>query len=139
MNAAVAIIMLDDERYLCQLRSQRARIYYPDHWGLFGGAVEPGESAEEGLRRELREELSLEVKHAEFFTEFTFDFGFQGFGILWRRFYIVPLAASRIADLTLGEGREVRAFTARELLDGRRVVPYDAFAIWLHATQRTPT
>ena len=30
----------------------------------------------------------------------------------------------------------MRVFTAPELLAQPRVVPYDAFAVWLHATQR---
>lgn len=135
-NAAVGLIVLEDGRYLCQLRSQRPGIFYPDHWGLFGGAVNPGESPEAGLKRELREELALEVESAEYFTEFTFDFSFSGKGHVWRRYYLVPLECSGIAALQLGEGREFRAFTDRELLDQARVVPYDAFAVWLHATQQ---
>lgn len=126
--------MLEDGRYLCQLRSSRAGIFYPDHWGLFGGAVEVGEDPDDGLKRELREELSLEAFSAEFFTEFTFDFGFRGLGKLWRRFYVVPLTTETLAGLRLGEGSELRAFKADDLLRDERVVPYDAFAIWLHAS-----
>jgi 8-oxo-dGTP pyrophosphatase MutT (NUDIX family) len=46
-NAAVALIILDDGRFLCQLRSQKPGIFYPDHWGLFGGAADPDESPED--------------------------------------------------------------------------------------------
>ena len=35
--------------------------FYPDVWDLFGGHVEEGESPEEALRREAREELGIEV------------------------------------------------------------------------------
>src|SRR5688500_7694038 len=75
-NASVALIVLEDHRYLCQLRSTVSEIFYPGHWGVFGGAVEEGEDPEAGLKREIREELSIEIDSAEYFTEFTFDFSF---------------------------------------------------------------
>jgi len=134
-NSAAGLIVLEDGRYLCQLRSQKSGIYYPDHWGLFGGAVDSGESAEAGLKRELNEELALAIGNAEYFTEFTFDFSFRGLGRVWRRYYLVRLDRNELSKLRLGEGRELRVFTARELLAQPRVVPYDAFAVWLHAIQ----
>ena len=98
-NAAVGLIVLDDGRYLCQFRSQIPGIFYPDHWGLFGGAVEPDESPDEGLKRELKEELALEINSVEYFTEFTFDFSFRGLGQVWRRFYLVPLNLGKLGLL----------------------------------------
>ena len=53
-NAVVGLILLDGGRYLMQQRSQLPGIFYPGHWGLFGGGVEPGETAEAALERELR-------------------------------------------------------------------------------------
>ena len=135
-NAAVGLIVLEDGRYLCQLRSQKPGIFYPDHWGLFGGAVDSGESAESGLKRELQEELALFAKYVDYFTEFTFDFSFRGLGRVWRRYYVVRLGSNELNRLRLGEGKELKVFNAPALLSQPRVVPYDAFAVWLHATQR---
>jgi 8-oxo-dGTP pyrophosphatase MutT (NUDIX family) len=134
-DAVVGLIVCDDGRYLMQLRSQKPGIFYPGHWGLFGGAVDPGETADAALSRELWEELGIEIAHAEYFTEFTFDFGFCGHGRVWRRYYTIEIASSSVDEMILGEGSDLRTFHAREILVGRRVVPYDAFAIWLHATQ----
>lgn len=72
------------------------------------------------------------------FTEFTLDFDFIGLTRLYHCFYVAPLAASRVPSLQLGEGDALQAFEARDLLHHHRVVPCDAFAIWLHATQRPP-
>ena len=47
-DAAVALIVLDDLRYLMQLRDQKPGIFYPGHWGLFGGGIDPGESRKTG-------------------------------------------------------------------------------------------
>ncbi|STY84498.1 CTP pyrophosphohydrolase [Mobiluncus mulieris] len=60
----VAAAILDDLDTLTRvLGAQRS---YPEQWrGFFefpGGKTEPGETPEQALRRELREELSLEVE-----------------------------------------------------------------------------
>jgi len=67
-DAVAAIICVEGDGYLMQLRDARPDIWYPDHWGLFGGAIDPGEEPIQALRRELLEELELEVGEAEFFA-----------------------------------------------------------------------
>ena len=42
-SAVAAIIVVDRERYLMQLRDDAPHIWYPGHWGLFGGAIDAGE------------------------------------------------------------------------------------------------
>ena len=56
----VAVAMLHRQgKWLLQLRDDIEGIIAPGCWGLFGGHVEPGESVEAGLRRELNEEIDL--------------------------------------------------------------------------------
>ena len=45
-------------RFLLQHRDNVPNIWHPDHWGLFGGEIESWETPEQGLLRELEEELS---------------------------------------------------------------------------------
>lgn len=40
-----------------QLRDDYPHILYPGHWGFFGGHLEPGETPEMGVKRELLEEI----------------------------------------------------------------------------------
>jgi len=135
-DAAAALILVgEDKRYLLQLRDQKPGIFFPGHWGLFGGATDAGESPETSLRRELAEELKLAVEELRYFTEFEFDFAFCGLGRFKRRFYEVSIRESSLSQLVLGEGVEMRAFTAGELFHRLRLVPFDAFAIWLHASR----
>jgi 8-oxo-dGTP pyrophosphatase MutT (NUDIX family) len=137
-HAAVALIIVGERpRYLMQLRDQKPGIFYPGHWGLFGGAIDPGEVPESTLQRELAEELRMGDVELTYFTEFEFDFSFCGYGRLIRRCYEVRVADSALPDLVLGEGTEMRLFSAAEILAGPRVAPYDALAIWLHASKHS--
>lgn len=131
--AAVSLIIDEAGRYLMQLRDDNPTIFFPAHWGCFGGALEPGESHEAALERELDEELGLDLRGRVVtrFTRFTFDFGFAGGGIIDRVFFEVPIRAAEVPGLTLGEGQKMRLIAGQDLM-ARKVVPYDRFAVWMH-------
>jgi 8-oxo-dGTP pyrophosphatase MutT (NUDIX family) len=134
-GATAAIILIEGGRDLLQHRDSAPEIFFPDHWGMFGGGTEPGESDQQGLRRELMEELTLDFLEGDFryFTHFDFDFGFCGRGKIRRVFFeIGPLPLSALEKVILREGRAVEAFTAREALGTLRLTPYDSFALWMH-------
>jgi hypothetical protein len=38
-DAVAALLVHEDGRYIMQLRDQKEGIFYPGHWGCFGGAV----------------------------------------------------------------------------------------------------
>lgn len=133
-DAVAALLRLSDGRYVMQLRDPKPEIFYPDHWGCFGGAVDPGETPLAALVRELAEELQVPVDPAAMtrFTEFTFDFGFAGDGVRVRTYFALTLPQSDLTGLVLGEGADLGAFEADRLLAMPRVVPYDAFAVWMY-------
>lgn len=132
-NAAVALIVDEHERYLVQLRDAKPTIFFPDHWGCFGGALEPGETDEQCLAREIDEELGLDLRQCavRHFTTFTFDFGFAGGSVIHRAFFEVRADSAVLGTLALNEGRAKEFFAGSELL-AKQVVPYDRFAIWMH-------
>ena len=55
LNGASGIVLNDRNQILLQLRSDINR------WGFLGGYMELGESAEEGVLREIKEESGLDV------------------------------------------------------------------------------
>jgi 8-oxo-dGTP pyrophosphatase MutT (NUDIX family) len=138
-DAAAAILVGPDGRYLLQLRDDKAGIFYPGHWGCFGGAIEASDaSVAAGLRREIAEELgvALPVSAFQLFTTMTYGLDFAGLGNVMRAYYEAAIGQHMIDGLTLGEGSSFAFFSAREALGGLRMTPYDSFALWLHANRR---
>ena len=66
------------EYLLCRMPEGRG--VFPGEWGLPGGGIEPGETVEEAVRREIREEVGLSLQLAEplFFTDGTYVKTFPG-------------------------------------------------------------
>lgn len=135
-NAVAALLVLEDGRYIMQLRDAVPNIFYPDHWGCFGGAVNDGETPLAALMREVGEELEYVVTNASEFTRFDFDFSPCGYSRVSRIYFIEHVPGSALQHFALHEGAAVEAIRGEDLLNSRRVTPYDAFAIWMHMSMR---
>jgi 8-oxo-dGTP pyrophosphatase MutT (NUDIX family) len=138
-DAVAALLIHEDSRYIMQLRDSKPGIFYPGHWGCFGGAVEPGEAPVDALRRELREEIEFEMPGAFRFTQFDFDFTPLGYPKVYRIYFEVRVPDAAFKSLLLHEGQDVQAFRGEDLLVTRRVTPYDAFAVWMHMNRPRPS
>jgi 8-oxo-dGTP diphosphatase len=64
----VAAIIQYQNRFLCLQRGLSKLGYISKKYEFPGGKIELGESREEALKREIIEELSVPLKHLEFFT-----------------------------------------------------------------------
>ena len=131
-DAVAALLVLDDGSYLLQQRDDKPGIWYPDHWGCFGGSVDPGEGPLDALHRELYEELELEFDEAEYFTRFDFDLTTLGASRFYRMFYVVRVSPVQHSGLVLHEGKAFGAFPGETVCRDLKVTPYDAFALFLH-------
>ena len=68
----VAAIILDAEGKI--FATQRGYGDWKDWWEFPGGKIEHGESPEEALKREIREELSTEITIDDFFCTVEYDY-----------------------------------------------------------------
>lgn len=135
-DAVAALLVHEDGRYIMQLRDCMPGIFYPGHWGCFGGAVEPGETPVDALKRELREEIEFEMPEATRFTQFDFDFSPLGYPKVYRIYFEVQVLDAAFRRFILHEGADLQAFRGENLLVTRRVTPYDAFAVWMHLNRQ---
>lgn len=78
-SAAVAALIFDaDGRMMLTRRAIEPHIGMLD---LPGGFIEPGESAEEALIRELYEELGVQVRSLTYFCSFPNEYPFSGLSV----------------------------------------------------------
>jgi len=110
-HVALAILHQRNQ-FLLQLRDDSPGIVYPGYWGLFGGHIEPGESPEAGLRRELQEEIGYVP------TTLT-AFGCYRSPKVVRHVFYAPLTVA-VADLVLYEGWDLDFWTPEEVQRGDR-------------------
>ncbi len=101
----VATVLLFDRtgKLLIYLRDEdKAWLPYPGYWDLFGGLVEKGETPEQALVREVKEELGYELREYRKFGEYLVIDG-DAFPNL-KHVYWAKIDASK-EELTLHEGQ----------------------------------
>lgn len=109
----VALAILRQEgKFLMQLRDDDPNILYPGRWGFFGGHLEPGESAEVGVRRELLEEIS-------YCPAVLIPYDYQEEASVIRHIYYGELDVD-LGQLVLGEGMDLGLLSQEDIQRGDR-------------------
>ena len=116
----VAAIIHDAEGRI--FATQRGYGEWKDWWEFPGGKMEAGETPEEALRREIREELSTKISVDEFFC--TVEYDYPKFH-LTMHCYLCSLLTEA---LHLNE-HEAARWLAKEELDSVRWLPADESVI----------
>jgi 8-oxo-dGTP pyrophosphatase MutT (NUDIX family) len=130
---AAALLVAETGRYLMQRRDAFDWINFPDHWACFGGMVEPGESPEAAVRREIYEELGYRAGAVELFTEYRLVMPFPAPRLERLTFFRISIREAEVPMLALNEGADLRLFHPEELAAEARAVPWDLAAVLMHA------
>ncbi len=110
----IAAIILENDRgeFLLALRDNKSWIPFPHHWDLIGGHVEEGETPEEALVREVKEELDIDIKDYVFYKKIECLTGdaYENIKYIYTGRIDVP-----IDEVTLLEGERAQYFPREEI------------------------
>lgn len=108
MIDVTAAIIQQNGRILVARRKPEAHM--GGYWEFPGGKIEPGESPEQCLHRELKEELNIDSKIGLFFGESCYDYGTKEIRLLC---YFVDYLGG---TFTLSDHDTIRWLPAHQLL-----------------------
>src|SRR5664280_909307 len=115
MKEIAAIILENDNgEFLLYLRDNKPTIPFPDHWDLIGGHVEEGETPEQALVREVKEELDIDLKEYTFYRKYECLTGdaYENIKYIYTGRINIP-----IEKITLLEGVRPQYFSREEIPD----------------------
>jgi 8-oxo-dGTP diphosphatase len=109
VEVALAILPCDG-KFLMQLRDNIPTILYPGLWGLFGGHMEPGETPEIAVEREVLEEIGYQITNPQ-------KFGCYNDDRVIRHIFYAPLTVN-LDQLVLTEGWDLGLITPAQIEAG---------------------
>lgn len=109
-QVAIAILCQGD-RFLLQLRDDNPNIFYPGHWAFFGGHLEPDETPEVAMWRELLEEIAYQPPEIHLLGSYQLDLA------IVRHVFYVPLTVE-LGQLELNEGMDMGLATLEDVQRG---------------------
>jgi 8-oxo-dGTP diphosphatase len=114
MKEIAAIILENDKGELfLALRDNKPGIPFPNQWDLIGGHVEIGETPEEALIREVKEELDIDLIEYTFYKKYECLAGdaYPNTKYIYSGKINIP-----INEITLLEGERAQYFSRDEIL-----------------------
>ncbi len=114
-----AIPVNAEGKILLQQRDDRPDLNYPGYWTTFGGKVEDGETPDEAMRRELLEEIELELPMRLWKVE-EYPTKHNGQKFVVEGYIYVGRIDRAAADIALNEGQALGYFGLEDL-DGLKI------------------
>ena len=96
------VLFYDKNNVLVQDRKDFAIRRFGEEYGFFGGKIKKGETPKQALKREIKEELNIEIKNCDFFKKYVQKFK-RFNAIIERSVFIAPMPD--IETLKVDEGK----------------------------------
>jgi 8-oxo-dGTP diphosphatase len=97
----------DKKQVLLFLRDEKPDIPFPGIWDIPGGHLETGETPEQCIVREMKEEMDIDLNRFEFFMRSEFSDRVEY--LFWKKANLI------IDSIDLTEGQRLRWFTRDEV------------------------
>lgn len=107
MFGAGILLLNSNNELLMLLRDDKKGIPYPNMWDIPGGRVESGEIPEETIKREMIEEMNLELGDIKLFKVYESEDLIDN--VFWKRIDLDP------GKIKLMEGQKIAYFSRNEL------------------------
>ena len=107
IEVVAAVFKNSKNEYFCARRKDEGELALK--WEFPGGKIEPGESKEEALKREIEEELSTEIEVLDFIT--TVVHQYKSFHLTMHAYHVKIVNG----DLDLGEHTDFRWLSKERL------------------------
>jgi 8-oxo-dGTP pyrophosphatase MutT (NUDIX family) len=134
------VLHADDGAFALQKRCFSPDIFFRGYWCLFGGLIEGSETPEAAAKRELHEELGIEITLLDPLLDLKWGPESMPDNRPRHRYYFASkLAHQTLPTLTTNEGLGLKVFEPGELPRMDQVVPWDAAAMGLFLAERDPT
>ena len=114
IEIAQTLLFDRDCKLLIYLRDGKPTIPFPNHWDLFGGHVEAGETPERALCRELQEEIGVKLAAWRLFRRYEC---LSGDAYPNTKFIYYAQVYCHAGDLTLYEGQKLTSIAAAQRFD----------------------
>jgi len=112
--AYVGIILKLRDQFLIQLRDNNPQIANPNKWGLFGGSIEGEETPREAIKREIKEEINIDLEDRKLIEVYN---NYNNFGFYYE------LNIKEEGNLKLGEGQKIGKFSIQKILNMKNITP----------------
>jgi len=114
----VALIIFYDDKKRILLQDRRGISKVGEEWGFFGGEIKEGETPEQAVVRETKEELSFDLKEYKYAGEYSYEieeslkkkFANFDFDVILCKVFIAPLE-NNISKFKLKEGKKMKLFS----------------------------
>lgn len=107
--------------FFMQKRDENAK-RLPSWYGFFGGGLESGESPEEALRREIKEELDINIDNYEFLGRFESMYSINNV-------FIIEVSENFENEVEVLEGQYGKFLSSQELIESKEFADHDKLVV----------